>query len=88
MNTLEPLTELSIRPAIEPPLWQTIGQAYSEWFRHFADVLRATWFWIILLGAMMGTADWLKWSMSVEQVRSLKAGVPLCCSFLPLSILL
>lgn len=75
MNAPKPVAETYIEPTAKLLLRQAIGQAYSGWFRRFPDVMRATWFWIILLVMAMGAADWLKWSVSVSAVESFKAGV-------------
>src|ERR1700744_2531872 len=35
-------------PLPKLPVWDVVGQAYSDYFGNFTDVLRATWLWLVL----------------------------------------
>lgn len=44
------------------PFRETVGLAYSTYFDHFITVLRASWFWLIVVGVFTGFANWRLWS--------------------------
>jgi hypothetical protein len=63
-------------PKPKLPLGNTISLAYSTYFQHFADVLRASWLWLLLMAPLQGIAGWLQWSWMAMAVRNMKPGVP------------
>ena len=50
-------------PLPKLPVWDVVGLAYSDYFRHFVDVLRASWLWLILVAALYGVLSWKLWSL-------------------------
>jgi len=45
------------------PVWDVVGAAYSDYLRNFADVLRASWFWLALTVVLIGVTSWQQWSL-------------------------
>jgi len=58
------------------PLGATISLSYSSYFRNFADVLRASWLWLVLAAPLSGIVGWLQGSWYAEAVASMKQGFP------------
>jgi hypothetical protein len=58
------------------PFWDTVGLAYSTYFRHFIDALRVSWLWLILAAALTPFASWQQWSWMASAMANLKPGVP------------
>jgi hypothetical protein len=58
------------------PFWDTVSLAYSTYFHHFIDALRASWLWLAVFGAFMVLASWQQWSGISEVMANLKAGEP------------
>lgn len=56
------------------PLWQSIYITYSSYFRHFRDVVRVTWLWIVLVAAMWTVAEWVRWSWAISISEQYKKG--------------
>lgn len=61
--------------AIKLPLGQTISLSYSSYFRHFPEVLRASWIWLLLSVALSGAASWWQWSTLARTMADLKGGM-------------
>jgi hypothetical protein len=55
------------------PLWNAICLSYSTWLHQFADVLRISWLWIVLVGI----TSWLQWSWLGGAIANVKQGLPL-----------
>lgn len=58
------------------PLGATISLSYSTYFQNFADVLRASWLWLVLVAPLTGVVGWLQASWFAEAVAVMKRGVP------------
>ena len=54
------------------PLGETISLSYSWFFQRFPDVLRISWVWLVLGGALFGVTNWLQLSW----MASILAGAP------------
>jgi hypothetical protein len=50
-------------PLPKLPIWDIVGLAYSGYFRNFADVLRASWLWLLLGAVANGVVSWQQWSL-------------------------
>jgi hypothetical protein len=50
-------------PLPKLPVWDVVGQAYSDYFGHFADVLRVSWLWLVMGAALFGVLNWQQWSL-------------------------
>jgi hypothetical protein len=59
------------------PFWDTVSLAYSTYFRHFIDALRASWLWLVVAAAFTSVASWQQWSWMATNMANLKAGVSL-----------
>jgi hypothetical protein len=57
------------------PLGATISLSYATYFYNFADVLRASWLWLVLIAPLTGIVGWLQASWFAEAVASMKQGV-------------
>jgi hypothetical protein len=57
------------------PLGATISLSYATYFYNFADVLRASWLWLVLIAPLSGIVGWLQASWFAEAVASMKQGV-------------
>lgn len=57
------------------PLWDTICLSYSAYFRHFSDVLRASWIWLVATALLGGIASWLQWSTMAQTMVNIQRGV-------------
>jgi hypothetical protein len=40
------------------PFWDAVSLAYSTYFRHFVEALRASWLWMIVVAVFTGFASW------------------------------
>jgi hypothetical protein len=40
------------QPYPKLPFWDAVSLAYSTYFGHFVDALRASWLWMIILAAL------------------------------------
>jgi hypothetical protein len=58
------------------PFWDTVSLAYSTYFRHFIDALRASWLWLIAAAALTAFASWQQWSWMATAMANLKPGLP------------
>ena len=58
------------------PFWDAVSLSYSTYFQHFIDALRASWLWLIVVGALTGVASWQQWSWMVTAMANMKPGVP------------
>jgi hypothetical protein len=58
------------------PFWDAVSLAYSTYFRHFTDALRASWLWLIVVAVLTGVASWQQWSWMSAFMTNLKPGVP------------
>jgi len=56
------------------PFRDTVGLAYSTYFHHFVDALRASWLWLIAAAAFTSVASWQQWSW-IATLANLKPGV-------------
>jgi hypothetical protein len=61
-------------PASKLPLWRTIKLSYVTYMHHFADALRVTWLWMLLIAGLLAGSDWLRWSWTVRFAERFKAG--------------
>jgi hypothetical protein len=61
-------------PASKLPLWRTIKLSYVTYMHHFADALRVTWLWMVLIAGLLAGSDWLRWSWTVWFAERFKAG--------------
>jgi len=50
-------------PLPKLPVWDVVGLAYSNYFRNFVDVLRASWLWVMLTAVLVGIMSWQQWSL-------------------------
>jgi hypothetical protein len=57
------------------PFWDTVSLAYSTYFRHFIDALRASWLWLIVAAALTAVSSWQQWSWMTAAIANLKPGV-------------
>jgi hypothetical protein len=57
------------------PFWDTVSLAYSTYFRHFVEALRASWLWLIVAAAFTAVASWQQWSWMTTAIANLKPGV-------------
>lgn len=58
------------------PLWDTIGAAYSTYFRNFLDVLLISWFWLVVVAPLMVLAGWMQFSWMAGTMAELQQGAP------------
>jgi hypothetical protein len=58
------------------PFWDAVSLAYSTYFRHFVEALRASWLWIIVVAVFTGFASWQQWSWMATMMANLKPGLP------------
>jgi hypothetical protein len=58
------------------PFRETVGLAYSTYFSHFTDALRASWLWLVVAAAFTAVASWQQWSWMARAVANLKPGAP------------
>jgi hypothetical protein len=58
------------------PLADTIGLAYSTYFEHFIDALRASWLWMALAATITGVANWGQWSWFSTVMAEVKPSAP------------
>ena len=58
------------------PFWDAVSLAYSTYFRHFIDALRASWLWLIVAAVVTGFASWQQWSWMATAMANLKPGLP------------
>jgi hypothetical protein len=58
------------------PFWHTVSLSYSSYFRHFTDVLRASWLWLLVAGGITCFASWQQWSWMATAMADLKPGLP------------
>jgi hypothetical protein len=56
------------------PLADTIGLAYSTYFEHFIDALRASWLWMAAVATITGVVSWRQWSWFSTAMAELKPG--------------
>ncbi|MEI9914907.1 MAG: hypothetical protein WDN29_02820 [Methylovirgula sp.] len=72
------------------PFWRTIGLAYSSYFHHFIDVLRASWLWLVVVETFEVLASWQHWPRIGKVMANLMEGepskVPISTAFLILSV--
>lgn len=54
------------------PFRDAVGLAYSTYFSHFIDALRASWLWLIVVGVFTGFANWRLWSWRGAFVAEVK----------------
>jgi hypothetical protein len=52
------------------PAWTTVRHSYSSYFRHFSDVLRASWLWLIAVAALTSVAAWQQWSWMATAIAN------------------
>jgi hypothetical protein len=57
------------------PFWDAVSLAYSTYFRHFADALRASWLWLIVVATLTAVASWQQWSWMARAMANMKPGV-------------
>jgi hypothetical protein len=57
----------------ELPVWAMVRRSYSSYFRHFSDLLSASWLWLILVAPLTGISGWQQW-LSTLAVANLKPG--------------
>lgn len=58
------------------PFWDVVSLSYSTYFRHFIDVLRASWLWLVVVAVFTGFASWHQWSWMAVAMANLKPGWP------------
>jgi hypothetical protein len=58
------------------PFWDAVSLAYSTYFLHFIDALRASWLWLIVGSVLTGFASWQQWSWMATAMANLKPGHP------------
>jgi hypothetical protein len=58
------------------PFRAAVSLSYSTYFEHFTEALRASWFWLIVVAALTGVANWLQWSWMAAVLANLKPGPP------------
>jgi hypothetical protein len=58
------------------PFWDAVSLAYSTYFLHFVDALRASWLWLIVGSVLTGFASWQQWSWMATAMANLKPGHP------------
>lgn len=58
------------------PFWDAVSLAYSTYFRHFIDALRASWLWLIVAAALTSAASWKQWSWMATAMVNLTPGTP------------
>lgn len=57
------------------PVWDAVSLAYSTYFRHFPDALRASWLWLLVVAALTAMASWQQWSWMAAAIANMKPGV-------------
>jgi hypothetical protein len=58
------------------PFWDAVSLAYSSYFQHFVDALRASWLWLIVVAALTAVASWWQWSWMATAIANMKPGAP------------
>jgi hypothetical protein len=58
------------------PFWDTVTLSYSSYFRHFTDVLRVSWLWLLVAAGFTSFANWQQWSWMATAMANLKPGLP------------
>jgi hypothetical protein len=58
------------------PFWDAVSLAYSTYFRHFVEALRASWLWMIVVAVFTGFASCQQWSWMATAMANLKPGLP------------
>jgi hypothetical protein len=58
------------------PFWNVVSLSYSTYFRHFIDVLRASWLWLVVVTVFTGFASWYQLSWMAVTMANLKPGLP------------
>jgi hypothetical protein len=58
------------------PVWATVRRAYSSYFHHLVDALRATWLWLILVAPLSAVGTWQQLSLSASAAANLERGAP------------
>jgi hypothetical protein len=56
------------------PLWDAICLAYSTFFYFFADVLRISWLWLVVVVPLTVMANWLQWTWMAGVIAQARAG--------------
>jgi hypothetical protein len=59
------------------PLGEAISLSYAWFFQRFPDVLRISWVWLVLGGALFGITNWLQWSWMATVMAGAPNGVRL-----------
>ena len=62
------------QPYPQLPFWRTVGLSYSTYFHHLIDALRASWLWLVVVGALPVLASWQQWSGIGEVTANIAAG--------------
>jgi hypothetical protein len=58
------------------PFRDAVSLAYSTYFLHFIDALRASWLWLIVGSVLTGFASWQQWSWMATAIANLEPGHP------------
>jgi len=58
------------------PFRNAVRLAYSTFFSHFADVLRAAWLWLIATAALTAYTSWQQWTWMADAVGMIAARQP------------
>jgi hypothetical protein len=70
------MTATTIAGAPKLPLFRTVGQAYALWARHFSDLIRICWLWMLLMVPILAIWDWWQTAQVAEFVQGIHAGQP------------
>lgn len=59
---------------VKLPLWRTIGEAYSVWFKHLPELIRIAWLWILIMAPIVGLFMWWQAPAMLELMQNARAG--------------
>jgi hypothetical protein len=68
------MTATTIAAAPKLPLLRTVGQAYALWARHFSDLIRICWLWMLVMVPILAIWDWWQAAQTAEILQGIHPG--------------
>jgi hypothetical protein len=58
------------------PLWNTIGRSYALWAGNFAELIRISWLWLLVMTPVIAILMWWQVPLFLDLIAAAKAGRP------------